>query len=252
MMGISIDPRLEAQSLPLCRRYVWVRFDAVEMYVWEARRQQVLQVHWALGGLADGQCELLGAWQQDSLPSMNWQVVFDELEARGVERIRFVFLSKQSMPPAAYPGGATLASMASLPKSGLDAPRDGMCGTIDGVGDMQDSSVSSPSVTELACAATDCLHVLTTTPAQSDTFEPHLQRFMASADAAAVKLQTGLTRAVRRQRCFKDRRSAVSFAAQALQRLDRRLSNVPTIPCGAPLRRAPRTVAGHGVGAPGV
>jgi hypothetical protein len=44
-------------------------------------------VHWAFGGLADGECEPLGVWIESESGSENPLQMLADLESRGVERI---------------------------------------------------------------------------------------------------------------------------------------------------------------------
>lgn len=74
---------------PLCSAYRLVRFEALlaEMQIDDAVRTQTLL--WAVGAQDDGQCEAAGVWAMRS-QSVDWQAVFDNLRARGIEQIHFV------------------------------------------------------------------------------------------------------------------------------------------------------------------
>ncbi|MDP1534696.1 MAG: hypothetical protein Q8L92_14070, partial [Rubrivivax sp.] len=79
-----------------------------------------------------------------------------------------------------------------------------------------------------------------------------LQRIVGMADEAAQEVQAELTRAVRRHGCFDSRESAVSFLGKALQRMDRRLGSIPSVPPRAIARRTAGAAAAHGVRAQGL
>ncbi len=72
---------------PLCRRYAWALVDSLLVPVRHSDGVVERRFHWALGWLADGECEGLGAWtpyEQDN-DSLRWW--FADLQARGVERL---------------------------------------------------------------------------------------------------------------------------------------------------------------------
>jgi len=72
---------------PLCRRYILGIFDVAIVRLRDADGFRDHPVHWALGWLADGECEPLGAWiESDSGAESPLQMLAD-LKGRGVERI---------------------------------------------------------------------------------------------------------------------------------------------------------------------
>jgi len=72
---------------PLCRHYAWVLLDALRVPVRHGDGDCEHRFHWALGWLADGECEGLGAWThlEEDTDSLRWW--FADLQARGVERL---------------------------------------------------------------------------------------------------------------------------------------------------------------------
>lgn len=57
---------------------------------------------------------MLGTWAEPASGALNWREVFDDLAARGVERIRFVVTAERDAVPAAYPHVTVLSSVAPL------------------------------------------------------------------------------------------------------------------------------------------
>lgn len=109
-------------SRPLCRRYSLAQFGAFQLH--ECNRGDSLDWYWALGMLASGECEVLGAWQGG--PSSVAGQIAADLAARGVERIGSVCAS----PAAAWNaiGAETSNGFAAarhvLTDDGADAPGD--------------------------------------------------------------------------------------------------------------------------------
>lgn len=56
---------------------------------------------WALGVLPGGECEIAGAWPELPHEGCAWDLMFAELEARGVERIGLIVASGLSVPESA-------------------------------------------------------------------------------------------------------------------------------------------------------
>ena len=110
------------RSIPLCRRYCLVRFEALPV---QSEKDGVVSsgtVLWAFGVLSDGQYEVLGAWPVSEPATTGWAGVFDDLQSRGVERIGSVVSGETSLDAAAlrraYPSAASLeASPAATPVS---------------------------------------------------------------------------------------------------------------------------------------
>lgn len=123
LVGVNDEPRAQPGgwlSRPLCRRYALAQFGAFQLD--ECSQGESLEWYWALGVLASGQCEVLGAWQGGS-SSVACQIAAD-LEARGVERIGSVC----ARPAAAWNAiGAEISSRFAaatnvLGNDGADAP----------------------------------------------------------------------------------------------------------------------------------
>jgi hypothetical protein len=105
-------------SRPLCCRYLAVVFETQRVAV---RNQDALRDHearWAIGVVADGQCEVLGMWWESVLGTFDWEEVFADLTLRGVEKITFVAGSEPHLLGEAtrtsYPAAKTLPSEGNL------------------------------------------------------------------------------------------------------------------------------------------
>ncbi len=117
--GKTINRAFESQALPLCCRYLVVIFQVlqVEMRAGGFERDQV--AWWALGMLADGQCELIDVCLEPTAGAMRWHQVFEDFKVRGVETIRFVACDE--LPGAgvalceAFPGATTLPLIDQTP-----------------------------------------------------------------------------------------------------------------------------------------
>ncbi len=73
---------------PLCRHYALAIFDATIVRLRDADGLHDLQVRWAFGWLANGECEALDVWLADSeAGSGDPRQLIAGLQARGVERI---------------------------------------------------------------------------------------------------------------------------------------------------------------------
>jgi transposase-like protein len=75
---------------PLCRHYVLGIFDAAAVRWRAADGWREHPVHWGIGCLPDGECDLLGAWVEPERSSGTPPRMFADLERRGVERMSHV------------------------------------------------------------------------------------------------------------------------------------------------------------------
>jgi len=75
---------------PLCRRYVLAIFDVAAVRLREAKYLRDRSVPWAIGWLADGPCEPLGAWIEPETGADGVPRMLADLQGRGVERIAYV------------------------------------------------------------------------------------------------------------------------------------------------------------------
>jgi hypothetical protein len=106
------------QPLPLCAGYFGVMLDRLDLHQHGDDGQTMCRVHWAIGLLADGELERLGAWLSPCDDAGSEQRAFAELRDRGVETIRFVIGHDRAVTrvdaSAAYPRSRMLASFEAL------------------------------------------------------------------------------------------------------------------------------------------
>jgi hypothetical protein len=91
--------------LPLCRRYLLVQLESLELPTGPQAPAQGV-VLWALGTLASGEAEALGLWVRERV---EWEPVLEDPQARGVEKIRIV-----ASTDLAFASGVRLCASAVL------------------------------------------------------------------------------------------------------------------------------------------
>ena len=84
------DSRAEFQARPLCSSYFLAIHERLTVQVLDGDLVSGAVVRWALGVLADGSYEVLGVWATPESGSWTWQDSFEDLRARGVEKIGLV------------------------------------------------------------------------------------------------------------------------------------------------------------------
>jgi hypothetical protein len=207
MVNINRSADRVWDRMPLCRNYALALFS--ELCV-NARDQGVVgrwRFNWAMGMLADGQHDILGLWHGPADDGTNWQLVADDLNVRGVEKIQLV------------------AFMAST----------------GGESGMRDPSSSSmvPSIDRFLHlrGRVSAGHI----PGELDPLRamaPRFPRFVRSAESDVKHLTHRLSRAANRKGCFPCLRSASSFLTEMLTRAERSLDCPPIGPGTLVRRRA--------------
>ncbi|MFX8832941.1 transposase, partial [Acinetobacter baumannii] len=76
-------------DFPLCSRYRLVQFVEQQVGIRAGSRWHDGLLTWALGALGEGRPDPLGVWQHSVEGGLDWQAVFGDLVARGVERIDY-------------------------------------------------------------------------------------------------------------------------------------------------------------------
>jgi len=114
MIETTRDRQSMCEGLPLCRRYHVVSFKSLSAPVIAGESAVDVRMHWALGGLVDGQVEVLGTWLESSSRRPVWEVAIEELADRGVERVRVVVTEEPAAARAACPHTLFLAPAAAL------------------------------------------------------------------------------------------------------------------------------------------
>ena len=259
----NLSPQADAgHLLPLCARYVVVFFKDLTVQIEEHSMIRRLAVHWAVGMLADGDCETLGAWPEAIAGVTPWQQILKDISTRGVEKIRFISTPEPTDAPLACFGATALPSRDLMRCRGLAsvAPRD-RAPAADSVRMICTAATAQAAHTALNSLSSSRLgkkypEMLASCRAALEQFAPfyalapHMRRLMLAAEGATERLHTSLSRAVDRNGCFADRQAAISFLVQELQRSERRLGADLKGALSGTLRRASRTRAGFGFGIP--
>ena len=107
-----------SSAKPLCSQYLVVIFDSQVVAVRNESAVCNCETFWAVGVLADGQCDLLGTWLQPFERLLDWAEVFADLALRGVVRIRCVVCDEpdlmRGVMHASYPAAKALPSIRKL------------------------------------------------------------------------------------------------------------------------------------------
>ena len=242
-------------AMTLCRQYVSAQFDEHQLQVLSgdsASREQ--RVSWAVGVLADGDWEVLGAWPGAAAGPALWRGVWDDLGSRGVEKISLVCASDldawtlcpavkvlppfqlilgQGPVPAASRFGVLRAEARRLVReaSGVRAARFALERLLSGSGEGRDSVLSPdwPAVLEQVRPFYALL--------------PHRRALVREGDRRLEQLGGMLARAVRRHGPFADMGAAVSFVAWTLARCQARIEWAELPPLPFPSHPVGRAVA---------
>lgn len=205
------------RSIPLCRRYRLVRFEALPV---QSEKDGVVSsgtVLWALGVLPDSQYEVLGAWPVSEPAPRGWAGVFDDLQLRGVEHIGSVVSGEPGVDAAAlrraYPGAAS-----------LEAP---------------------PAATPVSRARRA---VSQRSGAAGPQFRPAVrgarrQRIVQASDGAVQRLRSRVALTVARHGPFSNLQAARSFVLGDLKRAERKLAPFGTGVSAPENSRSPRHLA---------
>lgn len=116
MVSLEMDRLFQWKGYALCRQFFFAHFGSLSSpgSAGDAGSNVHFHVVWAVGGLADGQRELLGVWPRLPDDRATWSYVLADLWMRGVERIEQV---------------VTLGLVAAEPGSLVSRPRiDRWCG----------------------------------------------------------------------------------------------------------------------------
>jgi len=196
------------RSVALCCRYSLVRFERLPV---PSEQVDVApfgnNVLWALGVLSDGQYEVLGAWPVPEPPTTEWVEVFEDLRARGVERIGAVIGGDLDMDPVAvrmvYPGAASL--------------------------------VVSAAATPVARTHTKLSQGVATAGLRSRPSGrvPLHQRLAQASNDAVRRMQTSALLAIARHGPFRKFEAAQSFAIDKLRYAERKLARSPLDACAS-------------------
>lgn len=236
-----------SHTLPLCCQYFAVLFQPLALQVRGEGDAGGQPVHWALGVLADGQCEVMGVWPEPESGASAWQATYGDLTARGVERIRFVVMPGSAGLDVAFPGATMLNSAAPLLPLVVRFARARGAGS-----DLEATAKHNPRVDALPVGRA-VPRALNPHPGCGGpiALSPRLRQVVARADEAARQLQARLDRALRRHGRFDSADSAVTFIEQELNRLARGPDLTPPVSAGVLARRVAGAAALAGMRATG-
>ena len=242
-------------SRPLCRRYVAGFFGMALTPVRHSDGLREHTVHWAFGCLRDGDGELLGVWIESSAGATLPTRVFEELRARGVERIQLVvgadLVGAGGCLEQVFPGATGLQSIEQTPSAAVagngrgavvGAARAGAAARSCGVVGVAPSAVEDgrwgAQQQQIAARPLAQWAPLLALPAR-------LRRVVLSGDRIAEELHASLIRAIGRHGCFASQAAAMDFVVGALLRAERRLDEGRTMAVTAPPSSRVRAAGGR-------
>lgn len=104
--------------LPLCGRYLVVCAGSLSSQVLAEESDTPLSFVWAVGALANGETEILGAWPSADEGRPAWDLFTADIRCRGVEQIRVLVTEDAGALAADFPGEPALVSrLACTPES---------------------------------------------------------------------------------------------------------------------------------------
>jgi hypothetical protein len=186
-MADSVEPGRRWDGLPLCCRYRLVHFAVQPIRVRASTAAHNWSVRWALGAMSDGQPEVVGVWPHSIEGVLNWREVFDELAARGVQRIRYAVHVDPAAALAAFPDLKVINSTRPEP------------GVLDAAAEQRDSMT-----TEMRRAGGGGRCAASEVPQR-------VRQLARRVEAAAQLLQRGLGQAATRHGPFESGSVAAAF-----------------------------------------
>lgn len=222
----------------LCCRYVAAFCNSVAAEIHDADCTNAKTIHWALGLLADGEREPLGAWVQPVEGRMPWQEVFAGLKVRGVRQIRLVASGAPTEVRdglrAVYPAAHAVPSIEHrLSQSlALVAPRhrEAVARVLGGLAGAADTGAATATLDDIQAGRWRATY-----PALVEQWRPvlgqlgpfyalpvPLRHVFLAGDRGVQALQRSIGRAVERHGPFADVAAAESFLVHLLQHRERR------------------------------
>ena len=257
MISAYASPRQnECNTRVLCCRYVTTAIQANPTQVRHDGVARDQKLRWAFGMLANGEYEALGTWLEPLSHAGNWHEVFEDLNVRGVEQIRFATSDEpaglRDAMRAAFPSTAVLPSIGQLLRQSLSdvAPRDreSAGNPLGELAAARTAEAARVALSDIVASPWGKKHPATVDRwrVALDQLAPfyalplRLRRAILAGDDAAQQIQQNLSRAVARHGAFVDQQAAVSFVVDALTRAERRLNNLREA-TGASAGRRPRS-----------
>jgi hypothetical protein len=223
--------------MALCWHYCSANFDEQRVQVDAADGALCeLRVTWAVGVLADGDWEVLGAWPGSAVGSAFWRSVWRDFDSRGIEKISLICASDpdaRALCPAVKvlpPFGRVLGQSYVPANSSVGMLRADARRAIREASGFRAARIALGRL--LANAGSGGAGVLS--PDWPEVLEslrpfyalrPHRRALVRAGDEHLEQLGCSLSRAVGRHGPFADRATAVSFVAQTLSRDELRLKS---------------------------
>jgi Transposase, Mutator family len=221
--------------MALCCQYCGAHFDEQQVQVIESDGVLCkLAVSWAVGVLADGDWEALGAWPGAAVGPAFWRGVWSDLDSRGVDKISLMCAADLDAL-ALCPEGKVLPPFGWILGSG-HVPASSRVGVLraDARRVVREASGvrSARLALERLLAASGADSAAVLSPDWPEVLEqlrpfyamrPHRRAFVRAGDEYLEQLGHGLRQAVARHGPFADQAAAVSFVAQTISREELRL-----------------------------
>jgi len=247
MVNINRSADRGWDRMPLCRNYALALFSDLCVNV---RHQGAIgrwRFKWAMGTLADGQHDILGLWHGPAAEGTNWQLVADDLNVRGVEKIQLVAYMastggesgmRDSSPSSmVWPSIDRFlhlrgrVSAGHFPTHIPEVEADRRRWEIHGDCTAEPNTMDSPRPAERWGVTGDELDPLR-------AMAPRFPSFVRSAESEVKHLNHRLSRAANQKGCFPCLHSASSFFTEMLMRAERSLDWPPIGPVTVVGRRA--------------
>lgn len=114
----------------LCRSYVCVDIDALSFRSHHKSEVRSERMSWAVGILSDYSPEFLGSWHLPDREEVPWRSIADDLNRRGLERLRFILGASPDQIKAAM--AAHYRDAVVLPTSGETVDQTAMDSVLPG------------------------------------------------------------------------------------------------------------------------
>lgn len=229
------DPSTPASMLqgwPLCCNYALVLVEALRVEKQDdAGARSDLTLRWAFGVLADGQLEVLDAWEMPVSDSAAWQRKLEDFKERGVESISALATCKPHMPLAAlravYPSAALLpnSGQAMLPSDDLQTgaeKADGFALSPDSAG----TAIFGAASKDASSADGEAVLQKRVGFRWHDHFEILPQRHLRTSLASRLdveKIRSSVVRSISRHGPFSQIGEATAFVLDASRRAELKL-----------------------------
>jgi len=247
MVNINRSADRAWDRMPLCRNYALALFSDLCVNVRHQGAVGRWRFNWAMGMLADGQHDLLGLWHGPAADGTNWQLIADDLNVRGVEKIQLVaFMASTGGESGMRDRSPSLmvwpsvdrfldlrgrVSVGHFPTHTPEVEADRHLRETPGDCTAEPNAVNSPRPAKRWGVIRNELDPLR-------ALAPRFPSFVRSAESDVRHLSHLLSRAANRKGCFPCLPSASSFFREMLTRAERRLDWPPLGPVTVVGRRA--------------